>query len=430
LRLPTVAIIGSQNVGKSTLVNRLHGRRTAIAGPSPGTTRDRIEIDVDWRGRSFALVDTGGYTFGAKGIERLVARQAAVAAEGADLILLVVDAHSGITEEDASLAKRLRRSTTPAVLVANKVDEPSDASEAARFVSLGLGEPVAVSALHGHGTGDLLDRVVAILPQADRLDAGPSEPRFAIVGRPNVGKSSIFNRIVGDERSVVFEDAGTTRDPVDALVEGPKGVVRIVDTAGMRRATKTRAVEYHSLLRARRAIERADVVAVVIDSTEPFTSEDKKIAAGVIESGRALAFVANKWDLLTDKDEAFAKLAEAAGSFSGAQMIRTSAKTGLGIHRMLPALLTLRDRWASREPTAKVNSVLRAAAAERPAPRGSGTLRYATQVSSGPPSFSLFGISEPGATYRRFLENRLRATFGLQGVPVVLRFRGQPRRGR
>jgi GTP-binding protein len=427
---PAIAVVGRQNVGKSTLVNRLFGRRAAIAHETPGVTRDRIELEATWRGRSFRLIDTGGYASSARGIEALVAGQAARAAGEADLVLLVVDATAGITEEDARLAKRLRRSSAPVVLVANKVDAERQEADVADLYALGLGEPVPVSALHGRGTGELLDRIVQLLPEhAGREETAPAEPRFALVGRPNVGKSSLFNRLVGDERSVVYEEAGTTRDSVDAVVRWPSGPVRFVDTAGMRRRTKVQGVEYYSFLRASEAIERADVGVLVIDGADGFTTEDKKIAVRVLEAGRALQVVANKWDLVEERDRTFKGLREDLGPFARADALRTSALTGQGVYRLPPILLDLHERWGRRVPTARVNEILQQAQRERPTARGVGTIHYGTQVSAGPPTFVLFGGKEPDAGYRRFLENRLRRTFELEGVPVRLRFR-ERRRGR
>ena len=427
--LPKVVVVGRQNVGKSTLANRLFGRRETIADEMPGVTRDRIEVEASWRGRRFGIVDTGGYASSARGIDALVADQARRAEMEADVVLLVVDAQAGITEEDATLARRLRRFPRPVLLVANKVDSESDEADATALFALGLGEPFSVSALHGRGAGDLLDRLVALLPDAPVGDGQRvSEPRFALVGRPNVGKSSLFNKLVGEERSVVYEEAGTTRDSVDALVDWPEGAVRFVDTAGMRRGTKVRGVEYFSVLRAARAIERADVVAVVIDASEGFTTEDKKIAVRVMDAGRALLAVANKWDLVENKDEEFKRLQEMLTPFARSTAVRTSAVRGLGVHR-LPHLLTdLHGRWERRVPTAAVNDVLQQAQAERPTPRDAGTLHYATQVAAGPPTFVIFGGKPPDATYRRYLENRIRREFGFEGIPVRLTFR-QRRRG-
>jgi GTP-binding protein len=426
---PKVAILGRQNVGKSTLVNRLIGRRESIAHEMPGVTRDRVDVEVTWRGRRFTLIDTGGYVRSARGIETLVAAQADLAAAEADLVLIVVDAQAGATEEDATLAKRLRRASTPVMLVANKVDSDREESDAAALYALGLGEPMPVSALHGRGAGDLLDRVVALLPEHSAVEEEPApEPRFALVGRPNVGKSSLFNGLVGEERSVVYEEAGTTRDSVDALLEWPEGPVRFVDTAGMRRQTKVRGVEFYSFVRATRAIDRADVVVVVIEAPEGLTSEDKKIAVRVLEAGRGLLVAANKWDLVEEKDRTFKRLQEDVAFFAGTSAIRTSATTGQGVHRLPPLLMELHARWGHRVPTAKVNELLQEAQAQRPTLRGTGTLHYATQVSAGPPTFVFFGGGrEPDPGYRRFLENRIRRAFGFEGVPIRLSFRPRKR---
>ncbi|MGZ5212701.1 MAG: ribosome biogenesis GTPase Der [Actinomycetota bacterium] len=429
--LPKVAVIGRQNVGKSTLVNRLFGRRETIAHEMPGVTRDRVEVQTTWRDRTFALIDTGGYTRVARGIESLVASQADRAAAEADLILLVVDAQAGVTEEDAILARRLRRSTVPVLLVANKADGEREEADVAALYALGLGEPLPVSALHGRGAGDLLDRVVQLLPEetpVERSEEARPEPRFALVGRPNVGKSSIFNALVGEERSVVYQEAGTTRDSVDALLEWADGPVRFVDTAGMRRQTRVTGVEYYGFVRATRAIERADVAVAVIEAPEGFTSEDKKIVVRVLDAGRGLLIAANKWDLVEDKDRTFKRLSEQAALFANATIMRTSATRGQGVHRLPPLLMDLHVRWAHRVSTAKVNEVLQIAQMERPTPRNAGNLHYATQVGSGPPTFVIFGGSrEPDPSYQRYLENRLRRTFGYDGVPIRLTFRPRTR---
>jgi len=432
-QLPKVAVIGRQNVGKSTLVNRLFGRRETIADEMPGVTRDRVQVETSWRDRRFALIDTGGYTRVTRGIESLVADQADRAAAEADLILLIVDAQVGVTEEDASLAKRLRRATVPVLLIANKVDAEREEAEVAALYALGLGEPVPVSALHGRGAGDLLDRLVQLLPEVSEIegaegDGAQLEPKFALVGRPNVGKSSIFNALVGEERSVVFEEAGTTRDSVDALLDWPDGPVRFVDTAGMRRQTRVSGVEYYSFVRANRAIERADVAVVVIEAPEGFTSEDKKIVVRVLDAGRGLLIAANKWDLVEEKDRTFKILSEEAALFANATIMRTSATRGQGVHRLPPLLVDLHHRWAHRVSTAKVNEVLQEAQRQLPTPRNAGNLHYATQVGSGPPSFVIFGGSrEPDPSYQRYLENRLRRTFDYDGVPIRLTFRPRTR---
>jgi GTPase len=429
--LPVVALVGRQNVGKSSLANRLFGRREAIAHEMPGVTRDRVEREVSWGGRRFLLVDTGGYLHRAAGIEALVTRQAERAAAEADVVLLVVDGQTGPTEEDAELARRLRRVAAPVLVVVNKVDAERDEADAAGFARLGLGDPVAVSALHGRGSGDLLDRVVELLPERapELADAEDEDelPTFALVGRSNVGKSSLFNRLVGSERSVVFERAGTTRDAVDAVVRWAAARVRFVDTAGLRRSTKARAVEYYSFLRAERAIARSHVTLVVLDAADGFTGEDRRIAAKVIEAGRGLLVVANKWDLVEERDRAYRALTEEIQPFARAELARTSALRGTGVGKLAPALLAVHERWATRVPTAEVNRVVEAAQSERPAP-ARARYRYATQVSSRPPTFVLFGGGPPDPSYQRFLENRLRRELGFEGVPVRLRFR--PKRPR
>jgi len=427
LNLPKIAVVGRQNVGKSTLVNRLFGRRAAIAHGLPGVTRDRIQLDATWGGRSFGLVDTAGYLHGARGIEALAGEQAQRAIDEADVILLVVDARTGITEEDAQLARRLRKVAVPLLLIANKADEPADLTEIGRFDRLGLGAAVGISALHGSGTGDLLDRIVELLPEAPQAGDDVDEPRFAIVGRPNVGKSSLFNRLLGEERSVVSEIAGTTRDSVDSLVTWPDlGQVRFVDTAGMRRGQGVRGVEYYSFLRAAEAIDRAHVAVLVIDAVAGFTVEDKKIARRVIRAGRAFLVAANKWDLVEEKDRTFKDLGPELVPFADASAIRVSATRGQGIYRLPPLLVDLHRRWGDRAPTSRVNEIVQRAQRERPTPRSSGNLHYAAQVGTGPPTFVIFGgAHEPGPTYQRYLENRLRRELGLAGVPIRLRFRAR-----
>lgn len=427
--MPTVALVGRQNVGKSTLVNRLLGTREAIADRAPGVTRDRIEREVDWNGHRFGLVDTGGYLRKAAGIEAAVARQAERAADIADVVVLVVDGRTGPTEEDLDLAKRLRRRTGPVLVAVNKLDGESERVAADAFHRLGLGEPVAISAAQGRGVAELLERVVALLPEPsedEESERDDARPAFALVGRPNVGKSSLFNRLVGEERSVVYEEAGTTRDAVDAVVTWPQGEVRFVDTAGLRRGSKTSSgVEYYGFLRAERAIARAHVAVLVLDASDGFTTEDRRIAARVIDLGRALVIVANKWDLVEDKDEAFGRFREGAKRFLDAPVARVSARTGTGVTRLPGHLLTAHARWNSRATTAVVNRILRGAQEER----GGIRYRYASQVSTAPPTFVLFGGSAPGAATERFLENRLRERLDLGGVPIRLRFRAKPERG-
>jgi GTPase len=429
-RLPTVAVVGRQNVGKSTLVNRLFGAKETIAHEQPGVTRDRIEVAVTWRGRRFLVVDTGGYVGRPEGIEELVSRQAEQAAATADVVLLVGDVQTGVQDEDLRLASRLRRVVAPVLVAVNKVDGDAVEPDAAAFYALGLGEPEPISALHGRGSGDLLDRLVELLPDLEDEDEVEGEPRFALVGRPNVGKSSLFNHLVGEERSIVYEEAGTTRDSVDALVRWDGRPVRFVDTAGLRRPGRMRGVDYYGLVRAVRAVDRAHVALLVLDATDGLTAEDKHIAERVMEAGRGLLVTANKWDLVPsgERDPLFKELGDSITPFAQASLLRTSALTGTGVGRLPKELLRLHGAWGSRAATTRVNEVLQQAQDQRPPLRGAPRYRYGTQVSSGPPSFVLFGGKAPSPGYQRFLENRFRSAFGLAGVPIRLRFRAKRRR--
>jgi len=426
-RLPVVALIGRQNVGKSTLANRLVGRRQQVAHESAGVTRDRVELETSWRGRRFVVVDTGGYRPRGRGVEALVTQQADRAAESADLILLVVDARTGPLDEDEAIARRLRRVAAPIQVVANMVDTEQAEPDAAAFNRLGLGEPLPVSALHGRGAGELLDRIIQLLPDRGPVPPESGEPRFALVGRPNVGKSSLFNRLVGEERSVVFEEAGTTRDAVDAVVDWPTGPVRFVDTAGFRRPSRARGIEYYSFLRASKAIERADVAVLVLDAADGFTAEDRRIAARVMEMGRGLYVVANKWDLVEEREAILHDLTERARPFGDPKVARASALTGAGVGRIPADLVTLHERWSMRASTAEVNRCLEEV--QRTHPMGV-RYRYGTQVRSGPPTIIMFGGRAPGAAEERFLERRFRERFSLWGVPIRLRFREGSARAR
>jgi GTP-binding protein len=430
--LPLVALVGRQNVGKSTLANRLVGRRAAIAHESPGVTRDRVDVEATWRGRSFRLVDTGGFVHRARGVDASVGAQAARAAGEADLVLLVVDAVTGVQEEDAALARRLLRAGSPVLVVANKVDGDLLEPSAAEFHSLGLGEPIAISALHGRGSGELLDRILDLIPEGSQ-SRPEDDARFALVGRPNVGKSSLFNRLVQEERAVVHDLPGTTRDAIDSVVMLGDRRVRFVDTAGFRRPLRTQGVEYYGLLRAEEAVQASHVVLLVIDGTAGVTGEDLRVAAKVRDAGRGLAVVLNKWDLVAsgERAERFERLAGEIRIIPGAPVLRTSALTGSGVDRLGRVLLSAHERWRHRAPTADVNRVLERATAAHPPPRGPGRIRYGTQVSAGPPTFVLFGVPGVSPSYERYLENVLREAFGFQGIPVRLRFRGrQPGRDR
>lgn len=428
-----VAVIGRPNVGKSTLVNRLAGRREAISHESAGVTRDRIEVPVKWRGRSFKLVDTGGLPLRPRGMESAIVAQARRAIDAAHAILFVVDARVGVTEEDLRVAREMRRQLSPVIVVANKIDSEAQEPSAAELFKLGLGEPVPVSALHGRGTGELLDRLLGLLPAAV-ADQPPveDEVRFCLVGRPNVGKSSLFNRLVREERAVVHDQPGTTRDAVDSVTELAGRPVRFIDTAGLRRAVKTRDVEYYGLVRTIRAIDSSHVALLVVDAAQGLTSEDKRIAARVAEAGRGLVAALSKWDLVPSEKRAplLVDLERDLQLIPGTPVIRTSAVTGVGVTRIPGALLGVHASWVRRVSTAEANRALVSALATHPPPRHTGRILYGTQVSAGPPTFVLFGSGEPAPSYRRYLENVLRREFGLNGVPIRMSFRSRPpRRG-
>ena len=430
--LPVVAIVGRPNVGKSTLVNRIAGGRQAIVEAQPGVTRDRKELVAEWAGRHFRVVDTGGWLAGGGDLDQEVSRQAERAVAQADVIVLVVDVTVGITEEDARVASLLRRAGPPAVIVVNKVDDGSRESDAWAFTQLGLGDPHVVSALHGRGSGDLLDAVVAALPppvatEAQPEDAGPFS--IAIVGRPNVGKSTLFNRLVGDERAVVHDEPGTTRDSIDTVIETEDGPLRFVDTAGMRRRSRVdEPTEYYSLVRALESVDRADAALFVIDATEGVTHQDQRLAERVDAAGTAAIVVLNKWDL-TDADRRRDVLEQAADrlSFLGyAPVVKVSALTGRNLRHVLPALREAEQAYHRRVPTAALNRVVTDAQQRQPPPvvrKRRPRVLYATQGASDPPTFTFFATHELPATYLRYLEHRIRDAFDLGPTPVKIRVR-------
>ncbi|MBI2710206.1 MAG: ribosome biogenesis GTPase Der [Actinobacteria bacterium] len=440
--MPVVAIVGRPNVGKSTLLNRVVGRREAIVEERPGVTRDRKEVEADWAGRSFLLVDTGGWMAGGSTLDDKVSAQSETAMHDADLVLFVVDASLGITEDDARAAEVLRRLGRPTLVVANKVDDAGREPAIWDLLSLGLGEPVPVSALHGRGAGDLLDDVIARLPedpQAARREDGDGgrSPRagtgerddrvvsVALVGRPNVGKSTLFNRLIGEERAVVHDMPGTTRDSVDTVVETDEGPIRFVDTAGMRRKSRIdEGAEYYSLVRALRAVDAADIAFLVIDATEGITHQDQRLAERIDAAGCPIVVLLNKWELLGT--EAKADVTNQVGrrlAFLGeAPVLRISALSGKGVHRLLPALGGAIEGYRTRVPTRRVNEVVAAAQAAQPGPHGARVL-YATQGASDPPTFTLFANKEIPAPYLRYLERSLREAFALGATPVKLRVR-------
>ncbi|MGH3983051.1 MAG: ribosome biogenesis GTPase Der, partial [Pseudonocardiaceae bacterium] len=363
LEQPVLAVVGRPNVGKSTLVNRILGRREAVVQDVPGVTRDRVAYDALWNGRRFTVVDTGGWQLDARGLQAAVAGQAELAMRTADAVLLVVDATVGATAAEEAVARVLRRSPTPVVLAATKVDDERAVADTAALWSLGLGEPHPVSGLHGRGTGDLLDAVLAALPSSPRDVAGrvAGPRRVALVGKPNVGKSSLLNRLVGEQRSVVHEVPGTTVDPVDSLVELDGEVWRFVDTAGLRKRVRTASgTEYFASLRTQAAIEAAEVVVMLIDASEPITEQDQRVIASVAESGRALVLAFNKWDLVDSdrRQELVRELDRDLARVRWAERVNISARTGRSVSKLAPFLRTALESWDRRVPTGQLNAWL------------------------------------------------------------------------
>jgi GTP-binding protein len=436
---PVLAVVGRPNVGKSTLVNRLLGRREAVVQDIPGVTRDRVAYDALWNGRRFTLVDTGGWEPDATGLQAAVAAQADLAMQTADAVLLVVDASVGATATDEAVARVLRRSDRPVLLAATKVDDDRLVSDTAALWRLGLGEPYPVSGLHGRGSGDLLDAVLAALPETPRDDVGAvggGPRRVALVGKPNVGKSSLLNRVSGEVRSVVHDVAGTTVDPVDSLVELDGEVWRFVDTAGLRKRVQTASgMEYYASLRTRAAIEAAEVAVVLIDASEPIAEQDQRVISMVEEAGRALVLVFNKWDLV-DEDRRHAMKRELERDLvrvPWAERVNVSALTGRSVAKVAPALRTALASWDKRVPTGRLNGWLSDVIAATPPPVRGGKqpkVLFATQAQTRPPTFVLFTTGFLEAGYRRFLERRLREEFGFTGSPVRISVRVREKRGR
>ncbi len=432
---PVVAVVGRPNVGKSTLVNRILGRREAVVQDVPGVTRDRVSYDALWSGRRFVVQDTGGWEPGAKGLQQLVAEQAAVAMRTADAVILVVDAVVAATTGDDAAARILRRSGKPVFVAANKVDSEKGEADAAALWSLGLGQPYAISALHGRGVADLLDDVVAALPEvteAATSDGGPR--RVALVGKPNVGKSSLLNRLAGDERSVVHEVAGTTVDPVDSLIQLDGELWRFIDTAGLRRKVgQASGHEYYASVRTHGAIDAAEVVIVLIDASTPLTEQDQRILSMVIEAGRALVLAFNKWDLV-DEDRRYLldrEIDRDLARVGWAQRVNISAKTGRAVQKLVPALEDALASWDTRIPTGRLNTWLTEVVAATPPPARGGRqprILFATQASARPPTCVLFTTGVLEAGYRRFLERRLREAFGFDGSPIRINVRVREKR--
>jgi GTPase len=440
---PVVAIVGRPNVGKSTLVNRIVGRRAAIVEEQPGVTRDRKELVAEWNGRAFRVVDTGGWltegeaglTGEEPGLAAKVSAQAAAAIDDADLVVLVLDVTTGVTEEDARVARVLQHAATPVLVAVNKVDDDRRENEVWDFARLGLGEPVPVSAMHGRLSGELLDAVVAALPsERDDNEGEPGDAdddifSIAIVGRPNVGKSTLFNRLVGEDRAVVHDLPGTTRDAIDTVVETDDGPLRFVDTAGLRRKSRIdQPAEYYSLVRALEAIDRADAALLLIDATEGVTHQDQRLAERIDAAGTAIVVVLNKWDRLDAEQRATvrAAVADKLGFLSYAPALPVSALTGRRVGQLLPALRDAEAAYHQRIPTAALNRVVRDAQTAHPPPivkRHRPRILYATQGATDPPTITLFATRPLSPQYLRYLERKLRESFDLGPTPVKLRVR-------
>lgn len=432
---PIVAIVGRPNVGKSTLVNRIAQKKEAIVHESRGVTRDRSYHEADWCGREFTLVDTGGIETGRSddAFAGRIREQAEAACQEADVIIFVVDATTGVTEEDETVARILRRAGKPVFLVANKLDNPADDKTMWDFYALGLGEPRPISAVHGHGTGDLLDEVVAALPEPAEEPEYPEDAlRVAIIGRPNVGKSSITNRFAGKNRSIVSDIAGTTRDALDVIVERGDKRYRLVDTAGMRKRNLVHEdVEYYSLVRGLRAIDEAEVCLLVVDASEGVTEQDQKIAGLAIERGCALIILLNKWDLVTDdhaREEVMQSVARRMTFAPWAPVIRVSALTGRSLEKVWAVVDRVGSAHSGQVPTSALNNLLaQMRESGHTIVKGPKRLRiqYANQTGNRPPAITFF-CNFPELiddNYKRYLENRLREQFNLEGTPLRLRFR-------
>lgn len=434
--LPVVSVIGRSNVGKSTLFNRILGRREAIVEERPGVTRDRKALEAEWLGHVFILVDTGGWMPTGSDLDGKVSAQSEKAIDASDLIVMVVDGTTGITDEDSRVASILRRSGVRIVLAVNKIDTPLRDHDIWEFMSLGLGEPLGISALHSRNTGDLLDRIVEMLPalehppkeEPQRGSAAESDekvPGVAIVGRPNVGKSTLFNLLIGDDRSVVHDLPGTTRDAIDTVVETELGLLRFIDTAGMRRKSRVDDdTEYYSNLRALRAIDKADVALLVIDASEGVTSQDQRLAERVDAAGCPIVILMNKWEVVSqeNKDELMYQVGQRLHFLGESPVLRISALTGRGVHRLVPALEAAIDAYETRVPTRRVNEVIQLAQSAQAAPHG-GRVLYATQGATHPPTFTLFTNKDLPASYVRYLERRLREEFDLGATPIKVRLR-------
>jgi GTP-binding protein len=437
--LPVLAVVGRPNVGKSTLVNRIIGRREAVVEDRPGVTRDRVTYEAHWNGRRFKIVDTGGWEQDVLGIDASVAAQAEFAIEAADAVVFVVDATVGATDTDEAVVKLLRRAGKPVVLAANKVDGPSGEADAAALWNLGLGEPFPVSSLHGRGTGDLLDAILEALPEApemtyEQVTGGPR--RIALIGRPNVGKSSMLNKIAGEDRVVVNEIAGTTRDPVDELIELGGKTWKFIDTAGIRRRVHlTEGADYYASLRTAAALEKAEVAVILIDVAETLAEQDMRIISMAVEAGRAVVIAFNKWDLLDEERRYYLEreIERDLVQVQWAPRVNVSARTGRHVEKLVPAIETALAGWETRVPTGRLNAFLGELVAAHPHPIRGGKqprILFGTQAGTRPPRFVLFASGFLEAGYRRFIERRLREEFGFEGTPIQVSVRVREKRGR
>ncbi|MCD4527407.1 ribosome biogenesis GTPase Der [Nocardioides sp. cx-173] len=436
--VPVLAVVGRPNVGKSTLVNRIIGRREAVVEDVPGVTRDRVSYDANWAGRAFTVVDTGGWDPDARGLAQSIAAQAEIAVTLADAVLFVVDASVGITDLDESVVKILRKSGKPVVLAANKVDDQRAEAEAFGLWNLGLGEPWPVSALHGRGSGDMLDAILAALPEPppEREHEAGGPRRVAIVGKPNVGKSSLLNRLAGEERVVVDNVAGTTVDPVDELIELGGRQWRFIDTAGIRKRVKEASGhEYYASLRTSTAIDRAEVAVLVVDGGESLSEQDVRIIQTIREAGRALVIAFNKWDLVDEERRYYLEreIERDLVQVQWAPRINITARTGWHVDRLVPAIDKALEGWETRISTGTLNAFLGRLVAEHPHPVRSGKqpkILFGTQASTAPPMFILFTSGKLDASYERFIERRLREEFGFAGTPILLQQRPREKRKR
>lgn len=433
--LCTVAIVGRPNVGKSTLVNRFLGRREAVVEDFPGVTRDRISYIADWGGQRFWVQDTGGWDPNVKGIHGAIARQAETAMETADVIVMVVDTKVGITETDAVMARKLHGASVPVILVANKFDSDMQYADMAEFYALGLGDPWPVSAQHGRGGADVLDEILRSFPDQPRQPSITEGPRrVALVGKPNVGKSSLLNKIAGEERSVVDDVAGTTVDPVDSLVQLDGHLWKFIDTAGLRKKVKNaQGHEYYASLRTRGVIDAAEVCLFMIDSSEPISEQDQRVLSMILDAGKALVLVFNKWDLMTEdrRWELERDIEQQLAHIPWVRRVNISAKTGRALQKLEPYMEEALENWDKRITTGQLNTWLRATMAQNPPPMKGGRIPrvlFVTQASTQPPVIVLFTTGFLDAGYRRYLERKFREAFGFEGTPVRIAVRVRERR--